>query len=57
MAEHHGTARHAAAAEPAEPVAEERPPGKPQSQVDAEAPPDEETAALWAAEYESRMPG
>ena len=54
MAEHHGTTRHVAAAEPA---AEERPPGKPQSQVDAEAPPDEETAALWAAEYESRMPG
>ena len=29
--------------------------GKPLSQVEAEAPPDEETAALWAAEYESRM--
>ena len=42
-------------AEPA-PAAEERPPGKPLSQVEAEAPPDAETAVAWAAEVESRMP-
>ena len=32
------------------------PPGKPQSQIDAEAPPDAATAAAWQAEYDSRMP-
>jgi hypothetical protein len=38
-------------------TAEERdPPGKPQSQIDAEAPPDEATAAAWQEEYESRVP-
>ena len=31
-------------------------PGKPLSQVEAESPPDAETAVAWAAEYESRMP-
>jgi hypothetical protein len=31
-------------------------PGKPVSQVEAEAPPDAETAAAWDAEYASRMP-
>jgi len=31
-------------------------PGKPQSQVDAEAEPDAETAAAWQEEYDSRVP-
>ena len=48
--------RHREAAEPAPATtAGERPPGKPQSQVEAETPPDAETAAMWAAEYDSRV--
>ena len=31
-------------------------PGKPLSQVEAEAPPEGETAELWDAEFESRWP-
>jgi hypothetical protein len=46
-------ARNKAAAETAE---QRDPPGKPQSQIDAEAPPDAGTAAAQAAEYESRVP-
>ena len=49
---HHTTAE---AAEPEAAAGTSPVPGKPLSQVEAEAPPDEETAALWAAEYESRM--
>jgi hypothetical protein len=39
------------------PEGEDRPPGKPVSQVEAEAPPDAETAAALEAELASREPG
>jgi hypothetical protein len=49
-------ARAAAAEAAAVPEGDDRPPGKPASQVDAEAPPDAETAAALDAEIKSRMP-
>jgi hypothetical protein len=49
-------ARTRAGHENAEPAGVSPVPGKPLSQVEAEAPMDEEAAAAWEAEYESRVP-